>query len=506
MAAPQHPIRRALVSGADKTGIVPFATALAARGVALVSTGGSARTLATAGLPVTEVEAVTGFPEILGGRVKTLHPAVHAGLLARRDRPDDLAALAEHGIAPIDLVVCNLYPFRETVAAGAGEDSALEQIDIGGPAMVRAAAKNYPSVAVVVNPARYPAILEEMQAMRGSLSDETRAKLAAEAFSHTAEYDFAVATWLSGPATFPDTLHVALKKQFPLRYGENPHQGGAFYAAGDPGWQRLAGKELSYTNLLDLEAAWRLACEFERPAVAIVKHTNACGCALGVDVEEAYRRALESDPRSAFGGIVAANREIDGPTAGRIIEIMTEIVIAPSYTPEALAEFSQRRNLRVIHAQRFGRGTQLRSAAGGVLVQEIDTALEDRGQMTVAGRVQPKEEDWDDLVFAWTVAKHLKSNAATLANRGQLVGMGAGQTSRVEAVEMAVRRAGERAMGSVCASDGFFPFRDGVDAAADAGARAIVQPGGSVRDAEAIAAADEHGIPMVFTGIRHFRH
>jgi phosphoribosylaminoimidazolecarboxamide formyltransferase/IMP cyclohydrolase len=452
------------------------------------------------------VADVTGVPEMLEGRVKTLHPHIHAGILADRRKPQHLAQLKSQNIPLIDLVVCNLYPFRETVAAGAAEDSALEQIDIGGPAMVRAAAKNYPSVAVVVNPARYPAILEEMQARAGSLSDETRAQLAAEAFSHTAEYDFAVASWLSGPATFPETLHLAMKKQFPLRYGENPHQGGAFYATGDPGWQRLAGKELSYTNLLDFEAAWRLACEFERPAVSIVKHTNACGAALGVDVEEAYLRALDSDPRSAFGGIVAANREIDGPTAGRIIQIMTEIVIAPSFTSEALGEFAQRKNLRVIQARPLGRGTELRSAAGGVLVQEVDAAREDRAAMTVAGRVRPSEEDWDDLVFAWTVAKYLKSNAITLANRGQLVGMGAGQTSRVEAVEMAARRAGDRAVGSVLASDGFFPFRDNIDVAAKAGVRAVVQPGGSIRDAEVIAAADEHGIPMVFTGVRHFRH
>jgi phosphoribosylaminoimidazolecarboxamide formyltransferase/IMP cyclohydrolase len=498
-------IRRALISVSDKTGLEELAQGLASLGVTIVSTGRTAHFLARAGVQVTPVADVTGVPEMLDGRVKTLHPHIHAGILADRRKPQHLAQLKAHNIPLIDLVVCNLYPFRETVAAGAAEDAALEQIDIGGPAMVRAAAKNFPSVAVVVNPARYRSVLEELKA-RGSLSDETRAELAAEAFSHTAEYDFAVASWLAGPATFPDTLHLALHKQFPLRYGENPHQTGAFYATGDPGWQRLAGKDLSYTNLLDLEAAWRLACEFERPAAAIVKHTNACGCALGAGVEEAYRRALDSDPRSAFGGIVAANREIDGPTAGRIIEIMTEIVIAPSFTPEALAEFAQRKNLRVVQAQRFGRGTEVRSAAGGVLVQEIDTAIEGRGQMKVAGRVQPSEDDWDDLIFAWTVAKHLKSNAATLANRGQLVGMGAGQTSRVEAVEMAVRRAGERSIGSVCASDGFFPFRDGLDVAATAGARAVIQPGGSVRDAEVIAAADEHGIPMVFTGVRHFRH
>jgi phosphoribosylaminoimidazolecarboxamide formyltransferase/IMP cyclohydrolase len=499
-------IRRALISVSDKTGLEELARGLAAMGITIVSTGRTAHFLSRAGVSVTPVAEVTGVPEMLEGRVKTLHPHIHAGILADRRKPQHLAQLKSQNIPLIDLVVCNLYPFRETVAAGAAEDSALEQIDIGGPAMVRAAAKNYPSVAVVVNPARYPAILEEIQARAGSLSDETRAQLAAEAFSHTAEYDFAVASWLSGPATFPETLHLAMKKQFPLRYGENPHQAGAFYATGDPGWQRLAGKELSYTNLLDFEAAWRLACEFERPAVSIVKHTNACGAALGVDVEEAYLRALDSDPRSAFGGIVAANREIDGPTAGRIIQIMTEIVIAPSFTSEALGEFAQRKNLRVIQARPFGRGTELRSAAGGVLVQEVDTAREDRGAMTVAGRVRPSEEDWDDLVFAWTVAKYLKSNAIALANRGQLVGMGAGQTSRVEAVEMAARRAGDRAVGSVLASDGFFPFRDNIDVAAKAGVRAVVQPGGSIRDADVIAAADEHGIPMVFTGVRHFRH
>ena len=502
-------VRRALISVSDKTGLEELAKGLAAMGVTIVSTGRTAHFLQRAGVQVTPVADVTGVPEMLEGRVKTLHPSIHAGILADRRKPQHLAQLKSQNIPLIDLVVCNLYPFRETVAAGASEDSALEQIDIGGPAMVRAAAKNFPSVGVVVNPARYPAILEEMKALRGGLSDQTRAQLAAEAFSHTAEYDFAVASWLSGPNSFPETLHLSWRLQFGLRYGENPHQAGAFYSSGDqkdPGWQRLQGKELSYTNLLDLEAAWRLAGEFERPAAVIVKHTNACGCALGNGVEEAYRKALDSDPRSAFGGIVATNREIDGPTASRILEIMTEIVIAPSFTPEALAEFTQRKNLRVIHARRFGRGTEMRSAAGGVLAQEIDTAIEGRDHMTVAGRVQPSEGDWDDLVFAWTVAKHLKSNAIALANNGQLVGMGAGQTSRVEAVEMAARRAGKRSIGSVCASDGFFPFRDNVDVAAAAGVRAIVQPGGSVRDAEVIAAADEHGLPMVFTGVRHFRH
>jgi phosphoribosylaminoimidazolecarboxamide formyltransferase/IMP cyclohydrolase len=499
-------IRRALISVSDKSGLEDLAQGLLAMGVTIVSTGRTAHFLTRLGIPVTTVADVTGVPEMLEGRVKTLHPRIHAGILADRRKPQHLAQLKANNIPPIDLVVCNLYPFRETVAAGAAEDSVLEQIDIGGPAMVRAAAKNYPSVAVVVNPDRYPAVLEELQALRGALSDETRSRLAAEAFSHTAEYDIAVASWLSGTGPFPDTVHLTLKKQFALRYGENPHQQGAFYAVGAPGWERLGGKELSYTNLLDLEAAWRLVGEFDRPAVAIVKHTSPCGCALGSDVEEAYERALEADTLSAFGGIVAANGEVDGPTATRIVKILTEIVVAPSFSPEGLAALAERKNLRIIRARPFGLGIELRSAAEGVLVQETDSTLEPREQMQVAGAVEPAEEDWEDLVFAWAVAKHLKSNAAAFASRGQTVGLGMGLTSRVEAVELAARRAGGRAKGSVCASDGFFPFRDGLDAAVAAGARAVVQPGGSVNDPDVIAAADEHGIPMVFTGVRHFRH
>ena len=465
-------IRRALVSVSDKTGLPELAQGLIGMGVTIVSTGRTAHFLNRAGIPVTAVSEVTGVPEMLEGRVKTLHPHIHAGILADRRKPQHLAQLKAQNIPLIDLVVCNLYPFQETVAAGAPEDS----------------------------------VLEEMQRLRGSLSEETLIDLAAEAFSHTAEYDFAVANWLSGPSPFPDSLNLTLSKQFPLRYGENPHQSGAFYAVGDPGWNRLQGKDLSYTNLLDMDAAWRLVSELERPGVAIVKHTNACGAAVAATIEQAYALALDSDPRSAFGGIVAANREIDGPTAGRIIEILTEIVVAPSFTPEALAEFAQRKNLRVVHTRTLSKGTELRSAAGGVLLQELDTAQEAVAQMTVAGRVQPAPEDWDDLALAWTVAKYLKSNAAVLANRGQMVGMGSGLTSRVEAVELAVRRAGGRAIGSVCASDGFFPFRDGFDAAASAGVRAVIEPGGSVRDAEVIEAADERGIPIIFTGVRHFRH
>lgn len=499
-------IRRALISVSDKTGLAELGAGLAAMGVTIVSTGRTAHTLTRAGVPVTPVIELTGVPEMLEGRVKTLHPVIHAGILADRRKPQHLAQLKSQNIPLIDLVVCNLSPFREAVANGVSEDSALEQIDIGGLAMVRAAAKNFHGVAVVVNPGRYPAILAEMQSLRGALSDETLAKLAAEAFSYTAQYDFGVATWLSGASPLPDMLHLGLKKQFGLRYGENPHQAGALYAAGDVGWTQLLGKELSYSNLLDLDTGARLVAEFDRPAVAIVKHTNACGSALGETIEEAYRRALDSDPRSAFGGVVAANREVDGPTAARVIEIMTELIVAPSFTAEALAELAVRRNLRVVKLSRLGRGTELRTAAGGVLVEEVDAAIETRTQMKVAGICEPSEEVWDDLVFAWTVAKHLKSNAVVIARRHQMVGMGAGQTSRVEAVEMAVRRAGDRAVGAVCASDGFFPFRDGLDVAAAAGVRAVIQPGGSVRDAEVIAAADAHGIPMVLTGTRHFKH
>ena len=499
-------IRRALISVSDKTGLDELALGLASMGVMIVSTGRTAHFLARAGVPVTAVSEVTGVPEMLEGRVKTLHPHIHAGILADRRKPQHLAQLKAQNIPLIDLVVCNLYPFRETTASGGSDDSVLEQIDIGGPAMVRAAAKNYHGVAVVVNPDRYPSVLEEMRSLRGALSEETLASLAAEAFSYTADYDFAVAGWLSGHASFPNLLHLAARKQFPLRYGENPHQHGAFYAAGDLGWQQLQGAQLSAGNLLDLDAAWRLVAEFERPGAAIIKHTNACGAALGSNAEDAYRRALDPDPRSAFGGVVAVNREIDGPTAGRITEIMTEMVVAPSFTPEAIAELSQRKNLRVIHVTKLPRATELRSAAGGLVAQDLDVALEARAQMTVAGKVQPAEADWDDLLFAWTVVKHLKSNAAVYAMKGQMVGMGAGLTSRVEAVEMAARRAGDRSIGAVCASDGLFPLRDGIDAAAASGVRAIIQPGGSVRDPEVVAAADEYGIPMVLTGVRHLLH
>ncbi|MCA1839693.1 MAG: bifunctional phosphoribosylaminoimidazolecarboxamide formyltransferase/IMP cyclohydrolase [Actinobacteria bacterium] len=502
-------IKRALISVSDKTGVEDLARGLVEQGVTLISSGGTARTLSRAGIPVTPVSELTGAPEMLDGRVKTLHPKIHGGILADRRKPQHLAQLKEHGISPIDLVVCNLYPFAQTVANDdVTEDEAVEQIDIGGPAMVRAAAKNYKSVAVVVNPDRYEGILNEMRSRAGALSDETRARLAAEAFAHTATYDMAVSRWMTNSDRFPERLFLGLERLMPLRYGENPHQQGALYASSDPGWRQVAGKELSFTNILDFDAAWRLACEFALPAVAIIKHTNPCGVATGDNIEDAYRRAVECDPRSAFGGIVAANREIDGMTAEKMLELIavTDIVIAPGYSRDAVSVFSKKKNLRLIEALPFTSTLDIRSAAGGLLVQDLDTAAGRREEMVVAGKVQPTEEDWDDLLFAWTVVKHVKSNSVVFATDGQAFGIGAGQMSRVEAVELAARRAGDKTKNSVCATDGFFPFRDGVDAAVDAGARAIIHPGGSVRDAEVTAAADEHGIPMVLTGRRHFRH
>ena len=500
-------IKRALISVSDKTGVTEFARGLADLGVSIVSSGGTARTLAKSGLQVSTVSEVTGAHEMLDGRVKTLHPKIHGGILADRRKPHHLAQLREEGIPPIDLVVCNLYPFGETLSReGSSEDDIIEQIDIGGPAMVRAAAKNYRSVGVVVNPSRYTEVLDEMRSRSGSLSDETRQKLAGEAFSHTAGYDIAISNWMNRDGVYPEKLNLALERKVLLRYGENPHQTGAFYAEGDPGWRQLGGKELSFTNILDIDAAWRLVNEFEEPAVAIIKHTNACGCATGTDIEDAYGRALECDPRSAFGGIVAANREVSSSAARRITEIFTEIVVGPSFSRDAIATFNQKRNLRIIEAEPFDHASELRSLAGGVVVQEPDRGTVSRGEMTVVTMVEPSEEEWRDLLFAWKVAKHTKSNAAVFAVNEQAVGVGAGQMSRVEAVEIAARRAGDRAKGACMATDGFFPKTDGVDAAVEAGARALIHPGGSVKDPEVIAAADQHGIPMVFTGRRHFRH
>jgi phosphoribosylaminoimidazolecarboxamide formyltransferase / IMP cyclohydrolase len=504
-------VRRALLSCFDKTGVTEFAAALHELGVELVSTGSTAATIRAAGTPVTEVADVTGFPECLDGRVKTLHPRVHAGILADRTDPAHVAELEELGVDAFDLVAVNLYPFADTVRAGAGDDDVIEMIDIGGPTMIRAAAKNHGSVAVLVDPADYDAVLAELDE-HGGVTGVTRRRLAAEAFRHTAAYDTLVASWFQRDETFPTQLGMALPRSATLRYGENPHQQAAFYTHGDAGLaaaEQLHGKELSYNNLLDTDAAWGMAVDLDEPCVAIIKHTNPAGYAVADDLETAYVRALEGDPVSAFGGIVAANRPLDAATARRIVEVFTEVVIAPGYDEDALEVLRDKRNLRILrmpHADRPRQGWQLRSVAGGLLVQTADVGDEPWGEWTVAGQVEPDDATMADLRFAWLACKHTKSNAIVLAKDGQLVGCGAGQMSRVDSVRLAVERSGDRHRGAVLASDAFFPFRDGPDAAAAAGVRAIVQPGGSVRDDEVIAAADEHGIAMVLTGRRHFRH
>jgi phosphoribosylaminoimidazolecarboxamide formyltransferase / IMP cyclohydrolase len=506
------PVRRALLSCYDKTGIAELGRALHDLGIELISTGSTAGVLREAGVPVTEVAEVTGFPECLDGRVKTLHPAVHAGILADRTDPAHVAELEELSIAPIDLVVGNLYPFADTVSSGAPDADVVEMIDIGGPTMLRAAAKNHGSVGVVIEPGDHEVVLIELRE-HGGLTLDLRRRLAAQAFRHTASYDAAVADWFQRDEEVAPQLHLALPLRQQLRYGENPHQQGAFYARADAGGiaaaEQLHGKELSYNNLLDTDAAWGMVVEADSPCVAIIKHTNPAGYAIADDVETAYARALEGDPVSAFGGIVASNRAIDESTARRIAEVFTEVVIAPGYDAEALEVLQAKKNLRILrspHADRPAPAVQLRSVAGGVLVQDADLAEEPWDAWEVVTRTQPDEAMLADLRFAWIAAKHTRSNAIVLAKDGQVVGVGAGQMSRVDSVRLAVERSGDRHVGAVLASDAFFPFRDGPDAAATAGVRAIVQPGGSVRDDEVVAAADEHGIAMVFTGRRHFKH
>ena len=506
------PVSRALVSCFDKTGVAELGRALHDLGVELISTGSTAGVLRDAGVPVTEVAEVTGFPECLDGRDKTLHPAVHAGILADRNDPAHVAELTDLGLAAIDLVVVNLYPFTDTAASGAPDADVIEMIDIGGPTMLRAAAKNHGSVGVVVDPADHERVLAEVTE-HGGLTTTLRRELASRAFQHTAAYDAAVADWFLRDQPVADQLHLALPRRQELRYGENPHQQAGFYALPDAGGiaaaTQLHGKELSYNNLLDTDAAWAMVVELEEPCVAIIKHTNPAGFAVGEELEGTYLRALEGDPVSAFGGIVASNRRIDAATARRIGEIFTEVVIAPGYDAEALELLTAKRNLRILEqadARRPAPSRSLRSVAGGVLGQDADTAEEPWDAWEVVTSVQPDEATLADLRFAWLAAKHTKSNAIVLARDGQLVGVGAGQMSRVDSVRLAVERSDDRHVGAVLASDAFFPFRDGPDAAAMAGVRAIVQPGGSVRDEEVIAAADEHGIPMVFTGRRHFRH
>jgi phosphoribosylaminoimidazolecarboxamide formyltransferase/IMP cyclohydrolase len=527
MNAPPQKIRRALVSVSDKSGIVAFAGALAGRGVALVSTGGSARTLAAAGLPVSEVAAVTGMAEFLDGRVKTLHPAIHGGLLARRDRADHLAALALRGIEPIDLLVCNLYPFAETVAAGAGRDDCVENIDIGGVALIRAAAKNHDAVTAVTDPADYQRVLAELDAGDGAVGPALRRRLAGKAYAATAAYDAAIARWLTcdDEETFPETLIVAGRLGQILRYGENPHQMGAFYRTGEPrpgvaSARQLHGKELSYNNYADADAAFELVAELAPPAVAIVKHANPCGVAVAASLREAWDRALACDPQSAYGGVVALNRPLDPVTAEAIGRIFVEIVIAPEAPPEAAAILARRSGLRLLVTGAMpdpaAAGLAFRSVSGGILVQERDrVAVAGDGLRTVTRRA-PSEAEIADLLFADTVAKHVKSNAIVFARDGATIGIGAGQPSRVDSVQIAARKAAEMGraaglplpptLGAVLASDAFFPFADGLEAAIAAGITAAIQPGGSVRDPEVIAAADRAGIAMLFSGRRHFRH
>ena len=506
-------VRRALLSVSDKSGITELARELAALGVELISTGSTAKAIRQAGIAVTEVAAVTGFPEILDGRVKTLHPAIHAGILADRDVPAHLDTLDEHGIEPIDLVVVNLYPFAETVArAGVTREEVIEQIDVGGPTMLRAAAKNHAHVGVVVDPADYVVVVNHLTS-EGGLAAGTRAELAAKAFDHTASYDAQIAAWFESGRDFPDRYTLSFRKVSDLRYGENAHQAAAWYASerrpsGLASAEQLGGKQLSFNNLVDTDAAWMMANDFADPCVAIVKHTNPAGLATAGSVAEAYPKALAGDPVSAFGGIVAANRDIDAETARRIADVFTEVVIAPGFSDEARQILGEKSNLRLLRvARRSEVGARVvRSIDGGLLVQDLDDLPEAPESWEVPTRAKPDDVTIAELTFAWRVCKHVKSNAIVLTRDRATVGVGAGQMSRVDSVRLAVEKSGDRHRGSVLASDAFFPFRDGPDVALDAGVRAIIQPGGSRRDDETIAACDERGVPMVFTGRRHFRH
>ncbi len=540
-------VKRALVSVHDKTGVVDLGRALHDLGVEIVSTGGTARLLREAGVPVRDVAEVTGFPEMLDGRVKTLHPKIYGGILARRDSPEHLAALDKHGVPLIDLVVVSLYPFEATVArAGVSLDEAVEQIDIGGPAMIRAAAKNHASVAVVTDASQYGWVLDELRVSGGALGEQTRARLAHEAFRRTAEYDAAIAKHLelgghethpprpplsrvdraegsiaSATPEFPGILRIEAERAMTLRYGENPHQAAAFYrpldapVVGLGAGRQLHGPELGYNNLLDLSAALGLLLEFEEPAAVVVKHTNPCGAALGPSVGAAMARAKASDPVSIYGGIVGVNRTLDMAVVAELAGIFVEILFAPALAPGALEELRRtKKKCRVLEVPCDRRGLparplEYRSVLGGLLAQTVDRNDLDESELTVVSRRAPTADERAALRFAWRVAKHVKSNAIVLATAQQVVGVGAGQMNRLDSARLAVMRAREAGLsteGSVCASDAFFPFRDGLDAVAGAGVTAVIQPGGSLRDQDVIAAADEHGMAMLFTGVRHFRH
>ena len=513
-------ITRALLSVSDKTGLIDFARALHGHGVELVSTGGTARAIAEAGLPVREVAELTGFPEMMDGRVKTLHPSVHGGILARRDLASHTDAMAQHGIGAIDLVVVNLYPFEATVARGAGWDETVENIDIGGPAMIRSAAKNHAFVAIVTDVEDYAAVIAEMDEKGGATSLALRTRLAATAYGRTGAYDSAIARRFVAEIgeTFPRRIGFAGTRSATLRYGENPHQQAAFYADGSerPGIataRQVQGKELSFNNLNDTDAAFELVAEFPEPAIAIIKHANPCGVALGESLAQAHAKALACDPVSAFGGIVAANRPLDEATAEQIVAVFTEVVIAPGADAGALAVFAARKNLRLLLTDAIPDpatpGYNVRNLAGGLLVQTRDTGHVGADDLTVATRRAPSENELADMLFAFRVAKHVKSNAIVYVKDRATVGIGAGQMSRLDSAIIArqkAARAGLSIEGAVVASDAFFPFADGLLEAAEGGAMAAIQPGGSMRDAEVIAAADERGMAMVMTGMRHFRH
>ena len=506
-------IQRVLISVTDKTGVVDFARGLSEGGAEIVSTGGTARLIREAGVPVRDVSELTGFPEMLDGRVKTLHPKVAGGILAIRGREEHMRALAEHGIAPIDMVVVNLYRFEEVAArAGAPLEELIENIDIGGPTMIRAAAKNYQDVAVVVSPDDYSAILAELRTGGGDLSLATRWRLAKKAFRTTADYDSAISARLERVdhrGDLPLDLALRAPKLMDLRYGENPHQSAALYGkagAGVAGARQLHGKELSYNNLVDLDAAWQLACEFTRPAAAVIKHTNPCGCSEDETLVEAYRKAFAGDPISAYGGVIGLNRPMDEETAREIAKTFVEAIAAPDYSPEALAVLQAKKNLRLLRVAPGLDRLVVKSITGGYLAQTADDAKLDRSTAVVKTKRAPTEEEWAALEFGWKVAKHVKSNAIVYARPGQVVGVGAGQMSRVDSVKLGAMKAVLPLNETVVASDAFFPFPDGVEEAVKHGATAFIQPGGSVRDEEVIAAADRLGAAMVFTGVRHFRH
>jgi phosphoribosylaminoimidazolecarboxamide formyltransferase / IMP cyclohydrolase len=515
-------VQRALISVSDKAGVVELARALLPLGVEILSTGGTAQLLKLNGVVVTEVADFTGFPEMMEGRVKTLHPKVHGGILARRDKPEHVASMKEHGIRAIDMVVVNLYPFAQTVAKpGVTMDDAIENIDIGGPAMVRAAAKNHAFVAVVTDPADYASVIEQLKKNKGAISDDERYRLAAKAFSHTAEYDGMISSWLTArdrggkPREFPERFNFQVRLVQALRYGENPHQSAAFYAERDPpegtlaSYKQLQGKELSYNNIADADAAWECCRTFDVPACVIIKHANPCGVAIADSPLAAYRNAFLTDPTSAFGGIIAFNRQVDAATAEAVAGQFVEVVIAPSYAQGAMEVLAGKQNVRVlkISAAKDLNRLDMKRVGGGLLVQTSDAY--DVSELRLVTRREPTKDEMNDLVFAFRVAKFVKSNAIVFCRNGMTLGVGAGQMSRVDSTRIAAikaKNAGLSLRGSVVASDAFFPFRDGLDVVAEAGARAVIEPGGSVRDKEVIAAADEHGIAMVFTGMRHFRH